>query len=849
MNQVGWGSEGAHILQQGDNDNQDMLATRRLALLMQNLPLALVANVTAAVIAAAVQSQAVASVIVGVWFSALMLVSLLRYLLLSLYRRDSEEKHQRKFQLWFEFGTLLSGIVWGSAGVLLFPADFSEYQVFLAFVLGGVAIGSVLSLNPAPRLAMLFVALTLVPITFRFLADLTSISVAEGVLGIAFLALVLRVAQLFGRNSESLLRMELEHEQQTRAAVRDREVLRLVLENIPARVFWKGKDLRYLGGNELFKRDAGLSEGSTIVGMSDDEMPWHSRTGEFVRAEKEIIEKRQGKLNYQEFSRQLNGDPRWLEVSKVPIINERDEVEGVLGIYHDITPRKKAEEALRLAATAFETHEAITITDAMGRIISVNRAFTEVTGYTQAEVLGRNPNMLSSGKHDAHFYQAMWRDLINAGRWSGEVINKRKNGREYAENLTITAVRDGEGKVVNYVGVFSDISEKKEMERQLRHSQKMEAIGTLVGGIAHEFNNMLVGISGNIFLAQESLDPATPAYEMLETADNISFKAAEMVRQLLTLARKDNATQRLLPIDLNKWLDEGLKLARSAIPATVDLAVEKRPLELMVNADTTQLQQILINLLNNARDASLHREQPRIEVELSAGEASSIFRQRHPEFPAYEYVRLSVRDNGTGIPVDKLEKIFEPFYTTKEVGKGTGLGLAVIQALTHSHRGALELESVEGEGTAFHLYFPKLRPEELQETARSEEYAVVRGQGETILVADDEAGVLRTTSMLLQGLGYCVLEASDGAEALARFEEGPHKIDLLLLDVVMPQISGPQAALRMRAIRPQIPLLFYTGYSREEMIDELREQGNYKMIAKPARIGELSHMIRNLLDE
>ncbi|ATX78828.1 PAS domain S-box-containing protein [Mariprofundus aestuarium] len=544
-----------------------------------------------------------------------------------------------------------------------------------------------------------------------------------------------------------------------------------------------------------------------------------------------------------------DGSERTILVSEHPVIDENGEVVSIDGLAEDITERKSIENALRLSATAFETREAILITDARGVILSVNSSCEELTGYSANELIGKRPNILSSGRHDLHFYEAMWKALTSEGFWKGELINKCKNGKEYTEKLSITASKDLTGKVINYIGVFSDITEKIALEKQLRQSQKMEAIGILVGGIAHEFNNMLAAISGNLYLAKRKVEKEGYVRERLNTAEEVCFKAAGIIKQLLTFSRKDTSEGNLTVIDMAHWLPEGVNLARSALTSRVELKCTIEKNNLLVSADTTGLQQIIMNLINNARDASSHREHPLIEIEVSSGSATSEFRQMHKDFQGYEFVRLMVRDNGTGIPEDKLERIFEPFYTTKSAGKGTGLGMSVIDGIVKLMHGCIVVESELNVGTTFNIYIPMLHDEIKTDATKSQEEipeGVLIGHGETILIADDEVDILKMLSEILQGLDYKVITACDGQNAVEQFERNSQSIDMVLLDVVMPKLSGPAAAILMRGINPNIPVLFLTGYNPDEMRSNMNELDNYQIFSKPIRVNELSLVVRKL---
>lgn len=832
-----------------DTNGQEVTASKRTKLLFKNLNCAVIIGTTIALLLSYVQSHVLNPIHCWAWFAAVLVVNGGRYGLGFHYTKhvDDSERQAHRYEQFFYAGVIATGLLWGTAGVLLFPIDSVEHQLFLAFALVAVCTNVVSAFNPNVRYAVTFIALTLAPIFIQLSLGETMIAKAGAIMTLISLAVMFHTSTALSNSVRSVLLANREASREKQETLRKRNLFHLVLENIPERVFWKGRDLRYLGANALFRKDVGLNEATDIVGKSDSEILWNGSSKEYLKAEQEIINKGIDSVHYEESTQLSSGIERWTEVNKVPIKNSSGEIEGILGTYHDISRQKRVENTLRLAATAFETHEAISIADKKGIIISVNKAFCEVTGYSADEVIGNNPSILSSGKHDIHFYEEMWRSLIKNGRWSGEVINRRKNGEEYVEQLSITAVQGENGTVENYVAVFSDLSEKKEVERQLRQAQKMDAVGTLVSGIAHEFNNMLVGISGNVFLARESVNEGSTVDGMLETADNICFKAADLVNQLLTFARKDKAMQQHSPIDLSTWLDEGLKLSQASIPKDTDLQYHNETENLFVLANTTQLQQIIINLLNNARDSSSHRDAPWIKLQLSSGDADKEFRLRHKDFNGYEFVQLTVQDNGTGIPADKLEKIFEPFYTTKEVGKGTGLGLAVIQSIMHSLHGCMEVTSVEGEGTAFHLFFPKLKPDAAKLDHHLPNLKINHGNGERILIADDEPDVLMMTTKILQDLGYHTVTASDGQEAVEIFKADPQQFDLLLLDVVMPTLNGPRAAIKMRSLRPDIPLIFYTGYSHDEMSDSMKELDRFKMIAKPFRVVEISQLIHKMI--
>ena len=803
-----------------------------------------------ALLLASIQTHVIDAFYAWSWLACLACVSASRLALLWHFNShfDGSYDMAKSYEQRFYIGVIASALMWGGAGILLFPNAAMDHQVFLLLALVAISAGSIATLSSNFKHAVTFILLTMLPVEFNFISHVHSMAISESILCLIFVLLMIRTAFVLGKSSESILFNEAKTEAEAQIAAHQKNLFSSILENIPARISWKDKEQKYVGANRLFLQDFGFKSSASIIGQTDSDLGKLSPAQAKAEEDKEllIINQQSKHLQYEELKRNILSKEWWFEVNKAPILNEQNNVEGILTIYHDISKRKHAESMMRLAATAFETHEAVTITDPSGVILSVNKAFSEVTGFDENEVIGKTSRILSSGKHDMTFYSQMWQSLVCEGRWKGEVINRRKNGEEYTQQLTITAIVDDDEQVISYVGVFSDISEKKELEVQLRQAQKMEAVGTLVSGIAHEFNNMLVGISGNIFLSLDMIDKNNPAHQMLSTAEDICYKAADMIKQLLTFARKDNGNQKLQVVNMSTWINEGMKIAQSSIPASFQLNCHQNVGEdLFIKADTTQLHQIFINLLNNARDASEHLEHPEITVELSCGEADKDFRLRHNHWTAYQFVHLSVKDNGSGIPADKLDKIFEPFFTTKEVGKGTGLGMPVIQGLVAAHQGRISIESIEGQGTTVNLYFP--RTTEVKTLPLLEEHLIIKGHGETILIADDEPEVLLVTATQLKNLGYNIIKASNGEEAVKLFCQQPEAIDLVLLDMVMPQLNGPAAAQQIRMIRREIPLIFQTGYSTNELVAELTDLDHYQFISKPYRTAEISQMIHKSL--
>ncbi|HKI62505.1 MAG TPA: PAS domain S-box protein [Mariprofundaceae bacterium] len=511
----------------------------------------------------------------------------------------------------------------------------------------------------------------------------------------------------------------------------------------------------------------------------------------------------------------------------------------------DISERKQAEHLQKIAASVFQSaKEAIFVTDATPAIKGINPAFNDITGYSEDEVLGRNPNILSSGHHDDEFYRAMWKELKEKGSWKGEVWNSRKDGQIYQGWLSISAVYDDRGNISEYVSVFSDITALRKMEDQLRQSQKMEAIGTLVGGIAHDFNNTLAAVQGNLYLAERFIDERSKVVENIQTVRKLSDHCAEMVRQLMTFARKDIV--RMKPFSLTAFFREMEILIPTIVPENITINVTLCDEELEIEGDRTQLHQTILNLLNNARDALEETDHPSIDCLLTRYDPDAAFCEQHPGLQAGPTAQIIIRDNGCGIPQKNLAHVFEPFYTTKEVGKGTGLGMSMVYGSVQSHKGAIDLQSEMGKGTSVHLYLPlavNVKKEAVTPIPVQEAKAL---QPSTLLLVDDNINLRTVCGEALQCMGYEVLTADDGNTALECYIQHQKRISLIITDIVMPVMGGFELVKRVRQHDATLPVIFVTGYDPEHANVPDSLMINSVILTKPFSMKALAEMIVQL---
>jgi len=533
-------------------------------------------------------------------------------------------------------------------------------------------------------------------------------------------------------------------------------------------------------------------------------------------------------------------------LSRAFLVNRESDGKPVrlVGTHVDITERKQTEEGLRkLSQAVHQAGEGILITDRYASIEYVNPAFSTITGYTLTEISGNTPAMFKSSAQDPLFYKNLWNTITIGEVWNGTLTNRRKDGSFYPALMSIAPIHNNSGEITHYVSLQQDMTEHRKLEEKFIQSQKMEAIGTLVGGIAHDFNNMLAAIQGNVYLSKLKLENPSEVIEKLNNVEQLSIRAADMVKQLLTFARKDHVT--MSSFSINAFIKDGVNLAKAAIPENIAFTTDLCQEDLIIYGDRTQLQQVLMNLLNNARDATADVYKPKIELVLSPFIADDRFKHTHPDLNVEHLIMLTIRDNGYGIASNHVNKIFEPFFTTKGVGEGTGLGLSMVYGSVQSHGGVIEVTSETGTGTTINIYLPsKECPKNPRQTVQKN---IIQTIEETILLVDDEESMLNTTVEVLNCLGYKVLKANNGEAALKTFKTHQDVIDLILTDVVMPKMGGVELAESIRRIDHAVPIIFATGYDKEHAISANDQIINSTIISKPFPFDELSQLMQRMI--
>jgi PAS domain S-box-containing protein len=504
---------------------------------------------------------------------------------------------------------------------------------------------------------------------------------------------------------------------------------------------------------------------------------------------------------------------------------------------------QQAEAKLHLKSVALEAAaNNIIITNREGTIEWVNPAFLTTMGFSSEEVLGANPRIMKSGVHDPAFYQQLWDTILTGHVWRGEVVNKSKQGNFLTFQVAITPLRDDAGAITHFIDIMQDISEQKRMEVELRQAQKMEAVGRLAGGVAHDFNNMLNVILINAELSLLSNDlPASQRKFILEILQ-AGERSADLTRQLLAFSRKQPAQPK--SIDLNQAIEENRKILLRMIEGDIEL--DFRPAQALdpVFMDPSQISQILTNLVINARDAlpgagTISIETANVQVD----DDSPLINWG---LPPGHFVRLTVSDTGTGMDAHTLEHLFEPFFTTKGEGRGTGLGLATVYGIVKQNNGAISVYSNLGLGTSIKIYLPVCRELDSAEDPGLE--ATCPGGQETILVAEDEQPMMDVIRSVLEGKGYTVLAADSplATVLLSNQHQGP--IHLLITDVVMPALNGKELQGHITRDRPGLKVLFISGYTGDILAKRGLMGGETNFLQKPFRMLDLARKVREVLD-
>jgi PAS domain S-box-containing protein len=521
----------------------------------------------------------------------------------------------------------------------------------------------------------------------------------------------------------------------------------------------------------------------------------------------------------------------------------------IYSIDRDITERKHAEKEIARLAALIEQIDAIAmITDINGNIEYVNPAFQTITQYTPDEVIGKNPNIIKSSKHSGSFYQNLWNTIKNGEIWHDIIINKKKDGTLYYEDTLIFPVKDRQNNIINYAAIGRDITHEYKLKQQLQQAQKMETVGTLSGGIAHDFNNLLTVINGHAEMALMKIPKDAKVYNDLLAITKAGKRAEKVTNQLLAFSRKQIHEPTVLQI--NKTVKNLGKMLRRLIQSNISIKYDLMDNIPNIKADPNQIEQILINLVINARDAideNKVNNTRQIEIKTRSVKLDQKFVNNYPGSKKGNYILISVKDSGIGMDEKIKERVFEPFYTTKETGKGTGLGLSMVYGIIKQNGGSIFIESKPFSGTTFKIFWPATTDISPQSTMNNPINETLAGN-ESILLVEDDNDVRELVSLALKNFGYYVIEAESGLKAIDYINKNETSIDLMITDIIMPGINGKELALRLNEKISLDRVLFVSGYSQDHLLQNGSLQQGINFLQKPYPIDILIKKVREILD-
>lgn len=616
-----------------------------------------------------------------------------------------------------------------------------------------------------------------------------------------------------------------------KALLQQKNEFERIFNGVPSQIWYKDTQNRFLRVNDKVCRDLGMDR-TQIEGRSAEEV-FPEYAAQFFKDDQEVFATCQPKLGILERINTAHGHELWIRTDKVPVVDAQGKVTGLLAIVEDLTGRKETEEALRKISVAVDQSPlCIVITDPTGAIEYVNPRFSEVTGYSHAEALGQNPRILKSPATPPGVHRQMWETLAKGDVWVGELENLKKGGEPFLERATIAPVKNEAGTTTHYVAIKEDITaqrkaeaDRRALEAQLHQSQKLESLGSLAGGVAHDMNNVLGAILSLASTLREKADPQGPEFRSLETIQTACLRGRGVVKSLLYFARKD--LQEEACIDVNALVKEMTQLLSYTTLKRIRLEMDLQEPLGRLRGDAGALSHALMNLCVNSMDAM---------------PGSGILRIQTAATPDGG-ILIRVADTGQGMSPEVLQKAMEPFFTTKPQGKGTGLGLSMVYGTMQAHEGRFELRSEPGKGTEALLQFPAARVESLETCKEAElQAAPASAEGLHILLVDDDELIRESVTSVLEVLGHRALVASGGQAALDLLAAG-NPADLVILDMNMPGMNGAETLPRIQALRPGIPVLMATGYSDEDIAPLIAGNPNVSSIQKPFSMRELKRKL------
>ncbi len=612
----------------------------------------------------------------------------------------------------------------------------------------------------------------------------------------------------------------------------------VLVDNLPHFVFRKDTQGRFTYANQLLCENLGrdLEE---LLGKTDLDLFPTELARTYLAGDQQVMSSGH-KLETVEEYRLGDGPQRFIQMVKVPLFDPYGRVVGVQGVFWDVTEQKQAEEAIREQAELLNlAGDAIIVRDPSGRTVFWNRGAERLYGWSAAEAKGQPTTNLTHEDPDKLVEIEL--SLQTRNEWSGELRQKARSGTEIVVMSRWTLVRDRHGRPKSALVINTDLTERKRLESQFLRAQRMEGVGTLASGLAHDLNNILAPIVISVPMLRGKLSE-TETSEVVATIESSARRGANIIRQLLTFGR--GVEVECIPVQVRYLIQDTVKIARETFPRNIRLRTLVPDDLWSVSGDPTQIHQVLLNLALNARDAMPNGGELCFSAQnMVLDEQYAAMNIKAKPVP---HILVRVQDTGTGIPLEIRDKIFDPFFTTKEIGKGTGLGLSSAAGIIKTHGGFIELDTEPGRGTAFTIYLPAT-PGSRQVPGIIDPVPSPSGSGEAILVVDDEVSVREATRKMLERHGYRVHTAGEGSQALALFSSRLGEISLVITDVDMPVMDGLALVRVLRKMAPQLQIIASTGLSTDQRMEALNQLGIENPLFKPYTAAELLQSVHDAL--
>lgn len=636
-------------------------------------------------------------------------------------------------------------------------------------------------------------------------------------------------------------RVRLEHQQTEAALERERNLLRTLIDNLPDFIFVRDADNRFVLANKAIAKQLGADSPTELLGKTDADFFDAEQARRFTADDRTVLA---GKtlISFEQDTVYPDGKRRVMLVTKLPLLNAQGVATGLIGIGHDITERKAAEEKIREQAEMLNlAHDAITIRDLDNHILYWNKGAERIYGWTSEEAVGKTSRDLF--KIDSLKFSEAYQKLLADGHWTGEFTNNTKSGREVVVEAFWTLLFDPGGQPKSILAFSVDITEQRRLEQQAIRNQRLESLGTLSSGIAHDLNNILTPIMVSVGILKTHVqDPALN--RLIASLESSTQRGAQLVKQILTFGRGVKG-ERVL-IRLRDIIREVQQIILETFPKSIQVETQVADNLWCLTGDPTQIHQVLLNLAINSRDAMPNGGKIIFILQNTIIDAANT--ALNSDVRPGNYVLIQVTDNGTGIAKKNIEQIFDPFFSTKPHGQGTGLGLSVSLGIVKSHGGFINVYSEPGRGSTFKVYLPAQTVGEANEPERPVGSTLLRGNNQLILLVDDEESICTTAKKILEHHGYRVITAANGAEAVSLYAAQPAEIAVVITDMHMPIMDGPAAIIALQSMNPAVKIIGSSGLAAYGSTGKAASSGVRHFLPKPYSTEQLLRSLREVMD-